>query len=298
MQFKLNSYKKLFTIILFAVILAGASVTSISAQSDEVIIEGNPSLTQSELDKSVRFLEKLLGANSVESATIRYFAGHDAEKGKSGVIQSLKEFAALESKVRNANEAQIKEVRESLVAKMREASDSEVFSYLVEIYDQAADKTSETSSANYQSEPEGEVLKNGGTISDLVGKWEKKSSGMSSYSGGVYQGSSGDYESYEFFADGRVNYTTLIAVQNYGCRLEAFAQSKGRAAANGTNLNLKLAAGTIRRDDSCSPSKNYTKPTDATNDSYTWRIEKDKYGIIQLALTGADGKTFYYRRAK
>lgn len=298
MQFKLNSYKKLSTVILLTVILVVASITSIFAQDDEVIIEGNPSLTQSELDKSAKFLEKILGTHDIESASIRYFAGHDAEKGKSGVIQSLKEFAVLENKVQKASDAQVKEVRESIVAKMREASDSEVFSYLVELYDQAAKKTSETSSANFQSEPEGEVLKNGGTISDLVGKWERKSSGMSSYSGGVYQGSSGNYESYEFFADGRVNYTTLIAVQNYSCRLEAFAQSKGRAAASGTNLNLKLAAGTIRRDDSCSPSKNYTKPTDATNDNYTWRIEKDKYGTIQLALTDSDGKTFYYRRAK
>jgi hypothetical protein len=298
MKFKLNSYKKIFTIILLTVVLACASVTNIFAQNDEVIIEGNPSLTQSELDKSVRFLEKILGANSVESATIRYFAGHDAEKGKSGVIQSLKEFAALENKVQKANDTQIKEVRESLVAKMRDADDSEVFSYLVEIYDQSDKKTSETSSANFQTESEGAVFKNGGTISDLVGKWEKKSSGMSSYSGGVYQGSSGNYESYEFFADGRVNYTTLIAVQNYGCRLEAFAQSKGRAIASGTTLNLKLAAGTIRREDSCSPAKNYTKPTNATDDNYNWRIEKDKYGTIQLALTGADGRTFYYRRAK
>lgn len=143
------------------------------------------------------------------------------------------------------------------------------------------------------------MLKNGGTVRDLIGKWERKTGGVSSVNAatGAYLGSSGNYESYEFFADGRVAYTTLIAVQNYGCRLEAFGQSKGRVSVSGTNMNMNLAAGTIRRDDSCSPSKNYTKATSATNDDYSWCIEKDKYGNIQLALTGSDGQTFYYRKA-
>ena len=140
--------------------------------------------------------------------------------------------------------------------------------------------------------------KNGGTLRDLVGKWEKKTSGMSSYSNGNYQGSSGNYESYTIYADGRVEYASLIAVQNYGCRLEAFGQSKGRVVVNGSQLTMNLGDGTIKRDDSCSPSKNYTNPTKATNFSYDWKIEKDGYGNIQLALTETDGKIYYYRRAK
>jgi hypothetical protein len=137
-----------------------------------------------------------------------------------------------------------------------------------------------------------------GNLRDLVGKWEKKTSGMSSYSNGNYQGSSGNYESYTFSADGRVEYTSLIAVQNYGCRLEAFSQSKGRAAVNGSSLTVSLGAGTIKRDDSCSRSKNYTKATDATNFTYRWSIEKDEYGTVQLCLTESNGEKYYYRRAQ
>ena len=141
-------------------------------------------------------------------------------------------------------------------------------------------------------------FKNDDSLNNLTGKWEKKSSGMSSYSNGVYKGSSGNYESYTIYADGRVEYTSLIAVQNYGCRLEAFGQSKGRVAVNGSQLRMNLSAGTIKRDDSCSPSKNYTNPTKATNFSYDWKIEKDGYGNVQLVLTEGDGKVYYYRRAK
>jgi hypothetical protein len=138
----------------------------------------------------------------------------------------------------------------------------------------------------------------GGNLRDLAGKWERKQSGMSSYSNGNYQGSSGNYESYTFFADGRVEYTSLIAVQNYGCRLEAFSQSKGRASVSGSDLTVSLGAGTIKRDDSCSASKNYTKPTDATNFTYQWSIEQDQSGTVQLCLTQSSGEKYYYRRAQ
>lgn len=141
-------------------------------------------------------------------------------------------------------------------------------------------------------------VKTSGNLRDLVGKWEKKQSGMSSYANGRYQGSSGNYESYSFSADGRVEYTSLIAVQNYGCRLEAFSQSKGRASLNGSGLTVSLGAGTIKRDDSCSASKNYTKPTDATNFTYQWSIEKDASGTVQLCLTESNGEKYYYRRAE
>jgi hypothetical protein len=142
------------------------------------------------------------------------------------------------------------------------------------------------------------AVKNGGSLNNLVGKWERKTSGMSSYSNGVYQGSSGNYESYTIYADGRVEYASLIAVQNYGCRLEAFSQNKGRVAVSGSQLTMNLNAGTIRRDDSCSPGKNYTNPTKATNFSYDWRVEKDEYGNVSLVLTERDGKVYYYRRGE
>lgn len=137
-----------------------------------------------------------------------------------------------------------------------------------------------------------------GKISDFVGKWERKQSGVSSYSNGKYQGSSGNYESYTFFADGRVEYSSLIAVQNYGCRLEAFSSRKGRASLSGGNLTVNLTTGTLSRDDSFSKSKNYTKPMDSTSETYKWQIEKDEYGNTELALTESNSNTYYYRRTK
>lgn len=142
------------------------------------------------------------------------------------------------------------------------------------------------------------TVKSNGSMRDLVGKWERKESGMSSYKNGNYQGSSGNYESYTFFADGRVEYSSLIAVQNYGCRLEAFSSRKGRTTISGGSLNVNLTSGTVRRDDSCSKSKNYTKPMDASSENYNWKIETDSSGNKNLVLTEKDGKNYYYRRTK
>lgn len=147
-------------------------------------------------------------------------------------------------------------------------------------------------------EPSKKETKSSGSMRDLVGKWERKESGMSSYKNGNYQGSSGNYESYTFFADGRVEYSSLIAVQNYGCRLEAFSSRKGRAAISGGNLNVNLTSGTVSRDDSCSKSKNYTKPMEASSESYKWAIETDSSGNKNLVLTEKDGKNYYYRKTK
>lgn len=153
---------------------------------------------------------------------------------------------------------------------------------------------------NTQTEAPQKNSKSNESLRDLVGKWERKQGGMGSVDAntGRYLGSSGNYEAYEIFPDGRVAYTMLVAVQNYGCRLEAFSQSKGRLSLSGGNLTFNLNPGTIRRDDTCSPSKNYTKGTDATNFSYNWTLGDDGYGNTELCLTQGSGEKFCYRRAK
>lgn len=150
-------------------------------------------------------------------------------------------------------------------------------------------------------EPERKAAtKSNATPGDLVGKWEKKTSGMSSFDANTraYLGSSGNYESYTFYADGRVDYASLISVQNYGCNLSAFSQGKGRASVSGSAMNISLGAGTIDRKDTCSPSKDYKKATGATSFNYAWTVGKDDYGVVQLCLTQENGEKYCYRRAQ
>lgn len=158
-----------------------------------------------------------------------------------------------------------------------------------------------TKSQAVVEEPEVKTpVKSNASMRDLVGKWEKKSTfgGRVDSNTGVYLGSSGNYESYEFFADGRVAYSTLISVQQGRCNLSAFSQSKGRTSVSGSEMTINLGAGTVDRKDTCTPAKDYTKQTSATSTTYGWTVGKDEYGVVQLCLTQPDGKQFCYRRAK
>jgi hypothetical protein len=138
------------------------------------------------------------------------------------------------------------------------------------------------------------------SLRDLTGKWERKSTmgGRVNADTGVYLGSSGNYESYEFSADGGVAYSSLISVQQGGCNLSAFSQSRGEAGVSGAKMTISLGAGTIDRKDTCNSSGDYKRATKATNFTYEWTIGKDEYGVVQLTLTEANGNKYYYRKVK
>ncbi|MDQ3799989.1 MAG: hypothetical protein M3384_11090 [Acidobacteriota bacterium] len=140
----------------------------------------------------------------------------------------------------------------------------------------------------------------GVTLRDLVGKWEKKSTmgGRVNANTGVYLGSSGNYESYEFAADGSVAYSSLISVQQGACNLSAFSQSRGRASVSGSEMTISLGAGTIDRKDTCNASGDYKRATKATGFTYEWTVGKDEYGVTQLTLTQSNGEKYYYRKVK
>ncbi|HEX8733776.1 MAG TPA: hypothetical protein VF721_00500 [Pyrinomonadaceae bacterium] len=138
------------------------------------------------------------------------------------------------------------------------------------------------------------------SLRDLVGKWERKSTmgGRVNADTGVYLGSSGNYESYEFSADGGVAYSSLISVQQGGCNLSAFSQSRGEAGISGAKMTVSLGAGTIDRKDTCNASGDYKRATKATNFTYEWTIGKDESGMMQLVLTESNGNKYYYRKVK
>lgn len=142
--------------------------------------------------------------------------------------------------------------------------------------------------------------KSGGNLRDLVGKWERKSTvgGEVNRNTGVYLGSSGNLESYTFYADGRIDYTSLISVQQSGCNLSAFSQGKGRATVNGSDLTINLGARMVDRKDTCSPQKDYKRQIEASTTGYSFAIERGESGYTQLVLTEANGNKFYYRKVQ
>lgn len=299
----------LFFIAIFCI---GTLYGAASAQSDKVLAAGNPPLKQSDINKAVETLEFAFGRKLSQTERSKFqehaeiaFAGEVNQS-----IQDVRGLVFVNEKLSGLNEAEREETRQKflpvLIKILKDNEDKSLHSYLLSIYRKPSlgnqtlgSNEPQKSGISTAIEDGVEVLKYSGTYKDLVGKWEKKTGGISSVDAntGRHLGSSGNYESYTFHSDGRVDYTTLIAVQNYGCRLEAFSSRKGRAGVDGSDLTVTLTGGTVRRDDSCSPNKNYSKQLGNTATSFRWRLEQAPYnGGIQLCLTQENGETYCYRK--
>jgi hypothetical protein len=104
-------------------------------------------------------------------------------------------------------------------------------------------------------------------------------------------GSNGSRFTYQFSANGAVEFTGIMNVMTAGCKLEAFTLKRGKARLNGNTLTINWQPASFSRDDSCSPSKNYKKTLPAETETFQVKL-KDSYGQRQLCLTGKDETCF------
>ena len=133
------------------------------------------------------------------------------------------------------------------------------------------------------------------TVKDFAGKWHRINGGEFDYA--VYAENLGSFESYRITEDGRVKIETLTAARIYDCRVESSAQSEGNLSLlAGSQLNIRLAAGTVRKSNACSPENDSTASTAATTTNYRWNLSEDETGRAELCLTPDGGDTVCYRR--
>lgn len=133
---KQKSYRILFTFFLLTIVLCAGSVGIFAQDDDEVIVDGNPSLRQSEIDRSINVLEKIFGYTFAgdEWVSLRYYAIHDGQNDKKGVISGIKIIASFDGRIQQASDEKIAQVREALVDDLKKSNDSEVYEFLLEIY--------------------------------------------------------------------------------------------------------------------------------------------------------------------
>ena len=133
------------------------------------------------------------------------------------------------------------------------------------------------------------------TLKDFAGKWHRINGGQADYA--VYAENLGSFESYQITEDGRVKIETSTAARSYDCLVESSAKSEGNLnLLAGSQLNIRLAAGTIRKSNACSPEQDATGSTAATTANYQWQLGADEDGRAVLCLTPTDGETACYRR--
>lgn len=281
-------------------------VLDASAQTnDKVLVSASgKSLRQSDIDKMIEFYEWAFEKefDSTQRAdfqrfTEREFRANPAESRATvdDIVKTLPKILAASEDVQAATR---KNFLDAFLPEARKNSD-ENSQLLLNIYEGGTgigDGNVASSDAKKEEDPNGSyetVKKIGvGNLSAIVGKWVSGSSGSTVRStSGVYLGGNASRHTYQFSADGTVEYTGIMNMMTGGCRMQIFKSAKGKANLSGGTLTINWGPASFSRDDSCSPSKNYKKTLPAEAETFQVNFET-YYDDKQLCLTGSDKTCF------
>lgn len=299
----INKLKYIFLLVLCGAIF-GAATLNISAQpSEKVLISAKgKTLKQSDVDSLIKFYEWAFQAE-FSSAQRRDFQGYTEQEFRAEPAQSratIDDIVKTLPQILAASEDVQAETRKTFLniflpeAQKNTDANSQM---LLSIYETANGELPKNTASNEQTEKTEEdrfgtyetVKKVAvGNFSSIVGKWVSGNSGsMTTTTSGVYLGGSGSRFTYQFYADGTVDFTGIMNMMTGACRMQIFKTAKGKATLNGDTLRIRWSPASFSRDDSCSPSKNYKKTLPAETETMKINFET-YYDDKQLCLTTTD----------
>ena len=133
---------------------------------------------------------------------------------------------------------------------------------------------------------------------ELVGEWlARRGSGGSYYnpSTGQTSGPNATIESYKIFADGTYEHSMLMQSSLYNCTTTIVGRETGPISVNGSTFTIRPRPGTLDYKSSCSPSMNSLKETNFEIATFSWRLERDEYGL-NLCLQNSAGANACYQK--
>jgi hypothetical protein len=300
MKAMMDTIKYLFIIILCAGLVGGAA-TAVSAQTGDRVVAatGKKQLRQSDINKLIEFYEWVFEAKFTGEQRERFqeYTAEEFRNDPAGSRHTIDDIKTTLPQILAADAGVQAETRKNFLAaflpEARKNTD-ENSQMLLSIYDNAHEGGNQSNVAsnasNEEESVETEDTSNGsvGNVSALAGTWVWGRSGSyTTTTAGAYLGGNGSRHTYQFSANGAVEYTGIMNMMTAGCRMQIFRTMKGRASLNGDTLTIKWSPAAFSRDDSCSPSKNYKKTMPAETETFKVAF-KDSYGQKQLCLTGKD----------
>jgi hypothetical protein len=299
----MSKIKILFLLVLCVGLIGGAMNVSAQTGSDKVLVSaGGKTLKQSDVDAIIEFYEWASQTRFTSEQREQYSQLKAAEfrrnpaEAKKGNDQVKGFLPQINSSSPSEKERVRKAFNDNFIQQIRKATDDAEAQFLLGVYDAArgGNNGGETAANDANGAGDSENSSSGGDVSDLIGKWAWGRSGSTTYAaGGAMLGSNGSRHTYQFAANGAVEYTGIMNVMTGGCNMQIFKTMKGRANLSGGTLTINWQPATFTRDDSCSPSKNYTKKLPAETETFQIKFKSD-YGQKQLCLTGKD-ETCYSR---
>lgn len=286
----------------------GETTLNISAQSNgKVLISAKgQTLKQSDVDTLIKFYEWAFQAE-FSSAQRRDFEDHTEQEFRTNPTESratIDDIVKTLPQILAASEDVQAETRKNFLdiflPEARKNSDANS-QMLLSIYETAngslpndvaenerTEKTEEDTYGSYESVKKFPV----GNFSSIVGKWVSGNSGsIVTTPTGAILGGNGSRHTYQFSANGTVEYTGIMNSMTGGCRMQIFKSAKGKATLSGDTLTINWSPASFSRDDSCSPSKNYKKTLPAETETMKINFET-YYDDKQLCLTTTDRMCF------
>ena len=294
-------------IILLAILTVSFLAITVSAQNanDQVLVDGNPALTQNMVNLSRDVFEFTFGAAMTDderafyqSELIKEWRAKDA-----GTIQAVQDLISLQTKAANLNHEQIqalqKELRSSLINELRAQVDKDALAkMLVNAYDriqglnvkQGGDLPPQNN-VRQQNQP----ATSGTVPREILGEWiESHVSGSMRSNGVNWSTPNGEKVIIRFYPDG--TYKSIYHVQSsmsINCAMIVDIFSNGVYSVGENTLNLHEKYNHTSSKDSCVARYNYERDNQPKNYAYPAYIEPSENGT-RLVLTMNDGKHHFY----
>lgn len=301
----MNFTKKLLTRILVVVALAtftgAANAQNQTENGDKVLVAGEYSLKQSDINRLTELYEWMLAAEFTSEQRQKYQTliveeaqtNRRTAKALTEMLQSYQKSQSIEAAKRERLRLQI---LPDIIAAM-EKEKTEVNQLLLSVYRNGQDKTAnKILLADDAGNDDSNGRSGAAKLADLAGIWSTSSVSTERYKSlvtGELSDPSGSIIEYKISPNGEIKHVGYLSSTIYSCTTKLFISRTGRISINGSNITFDFAPGK-RMYQTCSASASRNDTLPAERKTYPFRLERDKYGL-QLC-TVEDGKDFCIRK--
>lgn len=266
---------------------------------DEVLVQGNPPLTLGRVDKFAEFFEWALDSKLTKSQRTLFTTRlvemwERRDQAIEALINARKHYDGLANVTREERNKARGEVQTILLEAFSDDPVGSLGELLFSAYTSAhpgATTVPRKQAANPAAMP-------ARVPAELVGEWiARRGSGSSYYNPNTGQSSAPNatIDSYKIFADGTYEHSMLMQSSLYNCTTTIVGRETGPINVQGSTFIITPRPGTLDYKSSCSPSLNSLKQTTFDPQTYSWRIQRNEYGL-ELCMQRSDGPSGCYQK--
>lgn len=302
----MNFNKTLLTKILIVIALAAFTCPTLAQKQtgngDKILVTGEHSLSQSEIDELTELYEWMLNTEftSAERRKYQTLTVKEAQTNQR-TAKNLKEMLQHYRTLKALDETKREQFRLQLLPTLvsaLETKKTDLNEFLLGVYQNRKGEAVDKDVLADDSQTD-EPKSTGGAVkvADLAGIWSTSSVSGTRYKSlvtGELSDPSGSIIEYQISPNGVIKHVGYLSSTVYSCTTKLFISRTGRISINGSNITFDFAPGK-RMYQTCSASASRNDTLPAEKETYSFKLEHDEYGILQLC-TVKDGKNLCFRK--